>query len=214
MSANLLHQLRQSGIRLQPRGDRLHVEAAPGAVTPELRLILTEHKADLLAALSGDALRARLQRIAAADLIDANLVHTLPEADVLDCAGLPDETLRATLRGFRDDDLRERGKRPADETAAALCRSCGPVWLHPSIAAVVPMTAGWPRLLGCPWCHVRNRRAIPRPLVTCGECQHFERDAINPDGGMGRCGAGCNPARPWPSVQHQCATYSPAKEQT
>lgn len=213
MSANLLHQLRQSGIRLQPRGDRLHVEAAPGVVTPELRLILTEHKADLLAALSGDALRARLQRIAAADLIDANLVHTLPEADVLDCAGLPDETLRATLRGFRDDDLRARGKRPADETERALCRHCGPIWLHPAVAAAAPAAAGWPRVLGCPWCHPRNRRAIPRPPVACGDCQHFEPDPINPTGGMGRCMAGREPLQseplPFPHAARQCAQFKP-----
>ena len=160
------------------------------------------------------AIRARLLILAAADLIDADLVHKLPEADVLDCAGLPDETLRSYLRGFRDDDLRARGRRPTDETAVALCRKRGPIWTAPEVAAVAPVVDGWPRLLGCPNCHVENQRLIPRPLVTCGDCQHFARNAINPDGGMGRCGAGCNPARPWPSVQHQCATYSPAKEQT
>ena len=53
-----------------------------------------------------------------------------------------------------------------------------------------------PRVLGCPWCHVRNRRAILRPSVTCGECRHFIRDAVNPPAGWGRCSAGVDPDRP------------------
>jgi hypothetical protein len=159
------------------------------------------------------AIRARLLILAAADVLDADLVHALPEVDVLDCAGLPDETLRATLRGFRDDDLRERGKCPADETAPVLCPHCGPVWFAPEVAAVLPVVWGWPRVLGCPWCHVRNRQAIPRPSVACGECQHFERAAINPDGGMGRCMAGREPlpreSLPFPHAARQCAQFKP-----
>ncbi len=54
--------------------------------------------------------------------------------------------------------------------------------------------------------------AVLRPLVTCGECQHFIRDTINPDGGMGICKVGCDPSRPlpYPHAQRQCKQYGPA----
>src|SRR5450759_3707185 len=67
-----------------------------------------------------------------------------------------------------------------------------------------------PRVLGCPWCHVKNCRAIPRPRVTCGECRHFIRDTINPDAGMDRCGAGADPDRPTPMATRECATFRPS----
>ncbi len=47
----LLAELTRSGIRLEPRGDMLHVEAPTGADTPELRRTLTQHKTELLAML-------------------------------------------------------------------------------------------------------------------------------------------------------------------
>lgn len=154
-------------------------------------------------------LRGKLERVADADQIDPRLVRDLHDDDVSACAGLPDETLIAYVRSLHDTDLRERGKVPADETAVALCRSCGPVWVHPNVASVAPVVDGWARLLGCGWCHLRNRQLVPHPPVACGECQHFIRDTVNPDGGMGRCGAGCNPERPWPTVRHQCTEFSP-----
>jgi hypothetical protein len=55
---------------------------------------------------------------------------------------------------------------PPDETAAAICQHCGPIWLHPAVGSVAPVVDGWPRVLGCPWCHVKNRDALPRPLLT------------------------------------------------
>lgn len=206
----LIQDLAQRGVLLTRHADRLRVEATAGTVTPELRLILSERKADLLAALSADPIRARLLKLAATELVDADLVDKLPEVEVLDCAELPDETLRAYLRGLRDVALRARGRRPADETAAASCHSCGPIWLNPSTVDVPPMTSGWPRLLGCPWCHVRNRRAIPRPSVTCGACWHFIRDAVNPRAGWGRCSAGVDPDRPTPMAARECARFRPS----
>jgi len=59
---------------------------------------------------------------------------------------------------------RMRGVVPACETARALCAHCGPVWVHPNVAAVAPVVNGWARLLGCPWCHVRWAGGyVPRP---------------------------------------------------
>jgi hypothetical protein len=47
----LLAKLTRSGIHLEPRGDRLHVEDPGGVVTPELRQSMTTHKAALMAEL-------------------------------------------------------------------------------------------------------------------------------------------------------------------
>ncbi|MDR3387719.1 MAG: hypothetical protein P4L92_11755 [Rudaea sp.] len=163
---DLLRRLRESGIRLKPRGDRLHVEAAPGTVTPELRIILAENKADLVAALSADTMRARLLALASAERINATLIDKLHDTDLVACIGLGDNVLRAYICALADGDLREHGKRPPDETAPAQCRHCGLVWVHPHIASAAPVVDGWPRLLGCPWCTSRqNGFSIPRPGV-------------------------------------------------
>jgi hypothetical protein len=110
-----------------------------------------------------DGIRTRLLVLARAERVDATVICALADADIAACDGLPVETLRAYVRALHDTDLRERGQRPDDETARALCEHCGPVWIAPEVAAVAPMVDGWPRVIGCPWCHVRNRQTIPRP---------------------------------------------------
>lgn len=50
----LLNDLTRSGIHLEPRGDRLHVEDPGAAVTPEIRQRLIENKAELMALLKPD----------------------------------------------------------------------------------------------------------------------------------------------------------------
>lgn len=71
----LIRQCRDAGIRLQARGDRLHVVAPAGTVTPELRQRLTEHKADLLAL---HAIRNRLLTLAGTLGIPRAVVDALP----------------------------------------------------------------------------------------------------------------------------------------
>lgn len=155
--------------------------------------------------------RADLLELARAELPDRALIHRLPDADIELCAALPKRTLRAYVRALADSALREQGKRPDDETARGLCVTCGPVWLEPNVARVVPVIAGWPTVVGCPWCLVRKAgRYLPRPTVTCGECAHFVRDTINPDEGMGSCGAGCEPSRLYPNVNRCCASMRPS----
>lgn len=134
--------------------------------------------------------RLELIRLAKAAGIDERLVLALSDEDLTACAGLSETSLHAYLLAARDADLRQQGKRPPDETAAAMCRRCGPVWLHPAVTAAPPVIDGWPRVLGCPWCHLRNPRLMPRPTVQCRDCQHFIPDPENSEAGLGRCGKG------------------------
>ncbi|NYE27312.1 hypothetical protein HDE78_000237 [Rhodanobacter sp. K2T2] len=71
----LIRECKAAGIRLQARGDRLHVEAPAGSLTPELRQALNDHKAGVLAL---HAIRARLRTIASSLGIPRTLVDELP----------------------------------------------------------------------------------------------------------------------------------------
>lgn len=163
-------------------------------------------------------LRARLLTLAEREAIDAGIVHALPKSELAATveqlaafhAAERDNILRGYLRTLADDAERRAGRVPRGDTAAVLCRRCGPVYLHPSIAQAAPVVHGWPVVLGCPWCFVPKdgALAIPRPPVTCGTCQQFTRDTINPEGGAGTCAAGLNPSRPWPNAQQYCAGFA------
>lgn len=100
--------------------------------------------------------------------------------------GLDGRQLAALDSMQRDTDDRHAGRVPTGDTARILCKGCGPVWIRPDIAAVLPMVDGWPRALGCPWCFVRKAGGyIPRPPVTCESCHQFTPDTINSPVGMG-----------------------------
>jgi hypothetical protein len=103
---------------------------------------------------------------------------------------------------------RHAGRVPAGHTAPIHCARCGPVWVHPDIAAVLPVVGGWPRALGCPWCFVRKAGGtIPRPSVVCDDCQNFAPDTLNPEAGMGACNAGRSGN--YPTARHACAGHRP-----
>ncbi|MGP1609500.1 MAG: hypothetical protein ACTS5G_02255, partial [Burkholderiales bacterium] len=163
-----------------------------------------------IAATPAEALkteRARLLSLAAAEWIDAVHVYRLHDADLAACLGLDDRQRAMFLHLLADTASRHAGRVLLDDTAALHCEQCGPVWVHPSIAAVLPVVDGWPRALGCPWCFVRKAGGyVPRPPVTCGGCRHFTPDAINPPAGMGVCGAGNGTH--WPMQRHACGDHS------
>jgi hypothetical protein len=50
----LLETLRASDVRLSPKGDRLAFDAPAGVMTAELRALVANHKAEVLAVLAGD----------------------------------------------------------------------------------------------------------------------------------------------------------------
>lgn len=72
---DLIRQCQSAGIRLQVRGDRLHVEAPAGSLNQELRQALADHKAALLAL---HAIRARLRIVGASMGIPREVVDELP----------------------------------------------------------------------------------------------------------------------------------------
>ncbi len=79
MTAAMIAELTQAGIRLSRYGDRLHVEAKPGSVTQAIRERLAASKADLLAFLdSPDAIRARLLALARSEGLPTSTVDTIP----------------------------------------------------------------------------------------------------------------------------------------
>jgi len=47
----LIADLRARGVEVEPRGDKLHLTADEGTLTPDLLAVVAEHKAELLAAL-------------------------------------------------------------------------------------------------------------------------------------------------------------------
>lgn len=160
-----------------------------------------------------EPVRLRLVRLANAKGRDPALVDRIAVADLQDYTGMDDAQLIALLSMLSGDADREAGRVPTGDTAAILCRACGPVWVHPAIAAALPVVGGWPRALGCPWCFIRARgTAIPRPHVSCADCRHRVPDPINPAQGWGCCAIG-NESATWPCRKHRCKIFRP-KEAT
>jgi hypothetical protein len=112
-------------------------------------------------------LRAHLLMLATAAQIDLHHVHRMLDPDLADYAGLSDAQLTICLHMMRDTADRNAGRVPAGDTATMHCAGCGLVYIHPGIAAVLPVVDGLPRALGCPWCFVRKAGGtIPRPPAT------------------------------------------------
>lgn len=158
---------------------------------PSLAGCVAESQESQSVPVDSAAVRARL--LACVERLggDPVMVRRLPEVDLVAYVGAPDHLLRGFVESMMDTADREAGRVPAGHTAPMHCARCGPVWAHPSMAAALPMVAGWPRALGCPWCHVRKAGGyIPRPVVSCEGCRHFVPDTVNPEAGMGACAIG------------------------
>ena len=154
----LLADLHHAGIRLSRSGDRLHVEANAGTLTPEMRERLSVHKPDLLSLLdSSDAIRTHLLHLATTDQIAAALIHQLPAYELAACHGCTNAELRGYLRALDYSARMDAGQAPPGYTQAAQCDGCGPVLLWPGAPAHVT---------ACPWCFRRRAgKAIPRPAT-------------------------------------------------
>ena len=120
----------------------------------------TESRTDLL------ALADRL-------VVDRVHVHRLDDAEVALLVAMGDGGMRAYLLAADDAATWQAGNVPLDDTAAIHCANCGPVYVHPGIAAVLPVVDGWPRAIGCPWCAIRKAGGhVPRPAHP----HHHERN--------------------------------------
>jgi len=154
--------------------------------------------------------RTQLLALAATEWIDPAHVHRLHDLDVAACIGLDARQLAAYLAMLADTAERRAGRVPAGDTAAIHCEQCGPVWMHRTIAEVLPVVGGRPRALACPWCFVRKAGGyIPRPPVACESCRHFTPDTLNPPAGMGVCGTG--KGMHWAGALHTCGDHSTPK---
>ncbi len=160
---HLLDEVRAVGIDVTARGDKLHLVAPAGTITPELREVLAANKAELLELACIEAAtdqRVRLLALAIGEGLDADLVHALPDADLLAIpADYTDRNLRAYVRALDADRRMDAGMIPVDwgVPVAVTCEGCGPVLLWPTSPPVVK---------ACPWCFKRKAgKTIPRPRV-------------------------------------------------
>lgn len=165
-----------------------------------------------IAAPHDPAVRAdtRIVLLALADrlAVDRDHVHRLDDDGLTLLAAIGEGGMRAFLLAAEDAATRKAGKVPPTDTAAIHCAHCGPVHVHPDIAAVLPVVAGWPRAAGCPWCAIRKVGGyVPRPRVTCESCTHRKPDAVNPEAGVGDCISGHGTH--YPMQQHGCDDFDP-----
>lgn len=202
----LIADLRDRGVHLTPRGDRLGIQAPDGVLTESLRQELLARKADIMAALRVADMRAQLLAVADAEGIPAGVVVRMTDSDIEACFGLDADVLLSYVRAAQASAEREAGRVPPGDTATAWCRRCGPIWTHPTIADMAPAVGGMPVVLACPWCRLaRAGKYVPRPTVTCVDCARFTRDTINPAGGAGACHRGSH----YPNQRHHCRDFEP-----
>lgn len=130
------------------------------------------------------------------------------DAELWQLAALDGAGMRAYARALSRSAEMDAGTIPADYTQAALCEGCGPVWLWEGAPS---------RVKGCPWCFRRKAgRAFARPLVTCADCLHFQRDTVNPSAGIGACALGLPYRRAevgrYPMARRECGDFRPCCE--
>ena len=113
----------------------------------------TSHR--LIEGGEGATVRDILLRLAEEEGAGPAVIHRLSEEDVAACAGESEKTLRAYVRGLRQQADLAAGIKPLEWNVAVNCRGCGPVWLWPTCSAEV---------IACPWCrHRKARTRIPTP---------------------------------------------------
>jgi len=141
-------------------------------------------------------MRAHLLALCVDELLPRRLVDALPDRDVDACFGYGDAELRDYLQALERGRVMDAGRVPPEYTATVHCAGCGPVLLWPDCP---------PTVRACPWCFKRKAgKAIPRPLVRCGACDHFQPD---PTTLTGACAAGRQTT--WPNLPHRCIGWMP-----
>lgn len=110
-----------------------------------------------------NALRNRLLTLATTHQVNAVQIHRLNDTDLACFNGWATCQIETCFAMLADTLDRHAGRIPPGHTAEIHCLRCGPVWVHPSLAEDLPVVAGWPHTLGCPWCFVRGAGGdVPR----------------------------------------------------
>lgn len=168
----LLRQRAQKNVCLDPP-DKTDKRGLVGFVTPPQaqKNIAAGKGAD-----AGGAFCVRWCEAALAAGVPPEVIERLPDAE-LELYRQHFETCadwyaaaQAAARMLRDSATMADGRVPFGWTAAAICQHCGPVWIAPSIAALLDVADGWPTAPGCPWCHVTMPKGhrLPRPSKVSG----------------------------------------------
>jgi hypothetical protein len=198
-------ELRERGVILSRNGDRLHVDAPKGVVTPELREMLVRYKVDLLDVLT----TMRIPATAADRAETPKTFHGYTLAD-LHAAAHPDEwaevkdmpeTLEVFARSLLERRQIEAGVVPERFTKLARCSGCGAVMVPATWPTERRQTRlgqyaveTWDEATSCPWCRLRvegrhyprvhpadeHGRPLPRPITWQGK----EERAVNAGTGL------------------------------
>jgi hypothetical protein len=85
------------------------------------------------------ALRMHLLALVDRNGLDQLLVRRLHDLDMAACTGLDDAQLSTFLHQLDDTATRWAGKVPLGHMVAIYCHGCGPLYVHPGMAAVLPV---------------------------------------------------------------------------
>lgn len=155
----------------------LHQAAATGVTGATTDALGAEHgipKPHATAARERAALRCGLAALADHLNIATDRLERIDDEWLALLVRMPTDSLPTFLLALHDMATRHAGEVPADDTAVICCAGCGPVYAHPTTAAVLPVVDGWPRALGCPWCAIRKTGGqVPRPNIDCTGCARF-----------------------------------------
>lgn len=171
-AAEIIRAATDAGLTLSVKGDQLGVVPAD-RLTPELRAALIAHKGEVLPYLRrlAQSPEQTLERFATSQGIDWPVAHSLMIPGDAEAGA-------AQFAAVVGDGIAHAGV------------AC---WLRLLAERATPAYGAWPTGYreGGTGLDAYGRPLPPaRAAVTCGSCEHFQSDEINPTAGAGVCGAG------------------------